>query len=88
MKKKIATQEPTGLGARGFDGNYILVHEKNNKPVLKSETVKNFRGENCGRVTSVDPPRHDGSSGHIYTEKGRPGVYPSVCGLKFVLVKS
>jgi len=64
------------------DGWKLLTKE--NAPVLKNSTHKDFRGE-AHTVTGGDAPLrngHRGKSGYIYTNRGR--FFPTVLDMKWV----
>lgn len=65
----------------------VLVHEATNLPVVKGDSVTDFRGE-VSVVDDWQPPMHAASSGRVYVRhEGNDyarGYFPSVFGLKFV----
>ena len=62
--------------ARGFDGEYQLLHDS--RPVAVGDVVTDFRGA-TDTVTGGTPPHHERSSGRVTTARG--DFYPQVFSL-------
>ena len=62
--------------ARGFDGEYQLLHDA--RPVAIGDVVTDFRGAD-EIVTGGTPPHHERSSGRVTTARG--SFYPQVFSL-------
>ena len=62
--------------ARGFDGEYQLLH--GSRPVAVGDVVTDFRGTD-EIVTGGTPPHHERSSGRVTVARG--SFYPQVFNL-------
>jgi len=62
--------------ARGFDGEYQLLH--GSRPVAVGDVVTDFRGVD-EIVTGGTPPHHERSSGRVTVARG--SFYPQVFNL-------
>lgn len=63
-----------------------LVYDKTGIEVQEGDKVETSRAE-LVTVTSIEKPRHGGSTGRVYVENengGRSGYYPSVVGAKWI----
>ena len=66
----------------------ILIDTKTNKEISIGDEVTTFRGEE-GILTGVEPPTHNGTTGHVrvqlggYKGYGEMRWYPSVIGARF-----
>jgi len=65
-----------------------LIYETTGKPVNVGDIAHTFRGE-AVIITGWQEPRHEGSTGRIYTQstdesRWQNAWYPSVCGMKWV----
>ena len=60
---------------------WTLVSKKTGEPVPEGTLVETFRGEYAA-VNGGMPPRHDASTGRVYTDLGEH--FPSVYGLEWV----
>jgi hypothetical protein len=69
----------TVIDAAGITWNLV---DKDGKPVGKPHTANDFRGKQH-LITGGYPPRHPGSTGHVWTGD-RHEYYPSVFNLKWV----
>jgi hypothetical protein len=59
----------------------VLYHKTSGIPVKIGDHVTSFRGEEA-TVLDIVPPRHEGSTGRVYTELG--AHYPSVYDLHWI----
>ena len=62
--------------ARGFDGEYQLLHDS--RPVAVGDVVTDFRGA-TDTVTGGTPPQNERSSGRVDVKRG--SFYPQVFSL-------
>ena len=62
--------------ARGFDGEYQLLHDS--RPVAVGDVVTDFRGA-IDTVTGGTPPQNERSSGRVDVTRG--SFYPQVFSL-------
>ena len=66
----------------------ILIDTKTNKEISIGDKVTNFHGEE-GILTGVEPPEHNGTTGHVRVQldryKGNDSSrwYPGVIGARF-----
>lgn len=84
--RKSKKTSPAGLLSMGWDGQYMLVTEKGERPVEVGVILTSFRG-NKDKLVGGDAPHKPASTGHVYTKNIKDGwanrFYPSVYGLKW-----